>query len=300
MLTDDQLLRELERRFIQNKESLLELQKLTRQLKEVNKKLEDSEALKTHFISNITNEIINPFAAILGLSRSILDVKKENWDKVISMVHLIHSEAFNLDFQLKNIFAAAKLEAGEWMPEISNVDVNQLINSTLEAFRFEAAKKRMNLIYDFNISPGIEKSFYFPTDAEKLRIIISNLLSNAIKYSHPESEVTIRAWLENENLALSVTDKGIGVSPENKKIIFDRFKRIDTGINSLNRGHGLGLSVNKAILDILNGNINMISIPGEETIFSISIPSGKITDDVGTTSSDGNEFLFENDGEEIF
>jgi signal transduction histidine kinase len=300
MLTDDQLLKELERRFIQNKKSLLELQKMTAELKEVNKKLEDSEAMKTHFISNITNEIINPFAAILGLSRSILDVKKENWDKVISMVHLIHSEAFNLDFQLKNIFAAAKLEAGEWMPEVSNVNVSDLINSTIEAFKYESAKKRINLFYDFTVSPGIEKSFYFPTDAEKLKIALSNLLSNAIKYSHPESEVTIRAWLENEKLALSVTDTGIGVSKENKKIIFDRFKRVDTGINSINRGHGLGLSVNKAIVDLLDGSIDMISIPEEETIFTMILPPGILSEHAGITSSDGNEFLFESDEEEIF
>jgi signal transduction histidine kinase len=299
MLTDDQLLRELERRFTENKKSLIELQKMTAQLKEVNKKLEESEALKTHFISNITNEIINPFAAILGLSRSILDVKKENWDKVISMTHLIHSEAFNLDFQLKNIFAAAKLEAGEWTPELSNVNVSELINNTIETFRYESAKKRITLQYDYTLNPGNEKNFYFPTDAEKLKIILSNLLSNAIKYSFPESEVCVRAWLEHEKLCISVTDKGIGVSNENKKIIFDRFKRVDTGINSINRGHGLGLSVNKAIIDLLDGTIDMISVPGEETIFTITLPPAQLNDD-STTSSDGNEFLFESDGEEIF
>lgn len=300
MLTDDQLLRELEKRFTENKESLVELKKLTSQLKEVNKKLEDSEALKTHFISNITNEIINPFAAILGLSRSILDVKKENWDRVISMVHLIHSEAFNLDFQLKNIFAAAKLEAGEWMPEIMNVDIIQLIENTLDSFKYEAAKRRISLFYDFEISPGIQKSFYFLSDPEKLKIILSNLLSNAVKYSHAEGEVNVKVWLEDDKLCISVTDKGLGVSPENQRIIFDRFKRVDNGINSLNRGHGLGLSVNKAIIDLLQGDIKMESNSGEETVFTVKIPPGELLNADHTTSSDGNEFLFDSDNGEIF
>ncbi len=297
-LTDEQLLQELEKRFKENKESLKELQRMTSQLKEVNAKLEESEALKTHFISNITNEIINPFAAILGLSRNILDVKKENWDKVISMVHLIHSEAFNLDFQLKNVFAAAKLEAGEWAPDTMNVDVNQLIRSTLDSFKFEAAKRRISLFYDFSISPGIEKSFYFLTDPEKLKIILSNLVSNAIKYSHSESEVHVEAWLENDNLCVSVIDKGIGVSEANKKIIFDRFKRVDNGINSINRGHGLGLSVNKAIIDLLGGKIEMKSIAEQETVFTFCIPAGKMSDDSDAIASDGNEFMFDSD--EIF
>ncbi len=300
MVTDDQLLQELEKRFRENKESLLQLQKMTSELKEVNKKLEESEALKTHFISNITNEIINPFAAILGLSRNILDVKKENWEKVISMVHLIHSEAFNLDFQLKNVFAAAKLEAGEWIPDIMNVNVNQLISSTLDSFKYEAAKRRIELYYDFDVSPGIEKSFYFLTDPEKLKIIISNLLSNAIKYSNSESEVKVKARLEVENLYVSVIDKGIGVSEKNKKIIFDRFKRVDNGINSLNRGHGLGLSVNKAILDLLGGEIEMQSVANEETVFTICIPPGERSVNYDGMASDGNEFLFDNDGDELF
>lgn len=300
MITDDQLLNELQKRFRENKESVLQLQKMTSELKEVNKKLEESEALKTHFISNITNEIINPFAAILGLSRNILDVKKENWDKVISMVHLIHSEAFNLDFQLKNVFAAAKLEAGEWVPEIMNVNVNQLISSTLDSFKFEAAKRRIELNYDFDVSPGIEKSFYFLTDPEKLKIIISNLLSNAIKYSNSESEVKVEARLEGDNLCVSVIDKGIGVSEKNKKIIFDRFKRVDNGINSVNRGHGLGLSINKAILDLLNGKIEMASVANEETVFTICIPQGQKSSEYDNMASDGNEFMFDNDGDELF
>ncbi len=297
MLTDEQLLAELEKRFTENKESLIQLQKLTLELKEVNKKLEESEALKTHFISNITNEIINPFAAIIGLSRNILDVKKEDWDKVISMVHLIHSEAFNLDYQLRNIFAAAKLEAGEWIPEITNVDVNQLIKSTTEIFKYEAAKRRISLRYDFTLSPGIEKSFYFLTDAEKLKIVISNLLSNAIKYSFEEKEVHIKAWVENEHLVVSVIDYGIGVSKENQKIIFDRFKRLDHGINSINRGHGLGLSVNKAIIDLLEGKLTMESEPNKKTVFTVCIPPGQTQINPDTMASDGNEFLFDNEGE---
>jgi len=102
--TDQELIDELQKRFEENAKTIQELKDLTEELKIVNKKLEESEALKSHFISNITNEIINPFTSILGLSRNILAVKKENWKKVISMVALIHSEAFNLDFSFEIYF----------------------------------------------------------------------------------------------------------------------------------------------------------------------------------------------------
>lgn len=292
-LTDEQILQELEKRFRQNKKSLQELQKLTNQLTEVNKKLEESEAMKTHFISNITNEIINPFAAILGLSKNILQSEGEDWEKIISMVHLIHSEAFNLDFQLKNIFAAAKIEAGEWSPEITNVDINQLIQSLIDNFKYEIDKKKINLQYSFDIYPGVEKSFYFPTDPEKLNLILANLLSNAIKFSYDAGKVIIKAKLVDDDIEISVTDFGAGVSKENKKIIFNRFKRIDPGINSVNRGHGLGLSINKAIIDMLNGQLDMDSKPDEKTVFKIVLPPGKPIDGIEGFASDGNEFLFD-------
>ncbi len=142
-LTDEELIEELRMRMTENTRSLEELKELNEKLIEVNKKLEESEALKSHFISNITNEIVNPFASILGLSKSILSVKKEDWKKVFSMVAMIQTEAFSLDFQLKNVFAAAKIEAGEVYPEIGNVDIQNLVKSVTDSFRIEAQKKKV-------------------------------------------------------------------------------------------------------------------------------------------------------------
>lgn len=299
-ITDEELLKELEKRFSENKNSIAELQKLTKQLKEVNARLEESESLKSHFISNITNEIINPFAAILGLSRNILDVKKEDWKKVISMVQLIHSEAFHLDFQLKNIFAAAKLEAGDWMPETVKVDLFQMIDNLLSTFKYEADKKGLTFKIESSLGEPPGSNFYFYTDAEKLKIILSNLISNAVNFSHNENEIIVKLWLKDTKLCISVIDHGVGVSEVNKKIIFDRFKRLDTGINSINRGHGLGLSVNKAILDLLNGSIALESYPNKKTTFTVCLPQGEIPENDSSDSSDGNEFLFDDDNSEMF
>jgi signal transduction histidine kinase len=295
-LADEDLIEELRNRFRMNREALEELQELNRELQIVNKKLEESESLKSHFISNITNEIINPFTSILGLAKHILSVKKEDWKTVISMVALIHSEAFNLDFQLRNIFVAAKIEAGEICPEILNVDVKTLIMNVLESFRFEAKKKYLDFSFIFDIKPPIGKTFYFKTDPEKLRLILSNLLSNAIKFSFEKQKIEIKSWIENETLKVSVEDRGAGISEENQKKIFDRFKRLDSGINSINRGHGLGLSINKATLDLLNGSIEIKSEIGKGSRFTFAIPEAKA--DIAGFSTDGNEFLF--DEEEIF
>ena len=295
-LTDEELIEELRNRFRLNREAVEELQELNSELRVVNKKLEESESLKSHFISNITNEIINPFTSILGLAKHILSVKKEDWKTVISMVALIHSEAFNLDFQLRNIFVAAKIEAGEIYPEILNVDINTLLTNVLESFKFEAKKKNITLEYIFDIKPSNGDIFYFKTDPEKLKLILSNLLSNAIKFSFEKKSIDIKVWQKDKQLFISVQDHGTGISEDNQKKIFDRFKRLDSGINSINRGHGLGLSINKAILDLLDGKIEIQSEIGKGSKFTFSIPEAK--SDIAGFSTDGNEFLFNE--EEIF
>ncbi len=290
-LNDQELIDELKQRFDSNKKALEEVQKLNDELQRVNKKLEESEAMKSHFISNITNEIINPFASILALSKNILSVKKENWKKVISMVSLIYSEAFNLDFQLRNIFVAAKIEAGEIFPEVLNVDVHQLIESVIESFKYETKKKKVQIDLDFAIEKTNDKPFFFKTDPEKLKLILANLISNAVKYSYEDSRVMVKVWIQDGQLAASVQDFGTGISEENQKIIFDRFKRLDSGINSLHRGHGLGLSINKALLDVLNGEIEIQSQKEKGSTFTITLPETEA--DIKGFAFNGNDMFFE-------
>jgi signal transduction histidine kinase len=295
-LSDNELLEELRIRMKNNLEALEELKSRTEELKLVNKKLEESEALKSHFISNITNEIINPFTSILGLSKAILSVEKENWKKVLSMVALIHSEAFALDFQLKNIFAAAKIEAGDIYPETGRVEINGLIDSLVSSFRLEAKKKNISFKMVSELEHSGENEFYFKTDAEKLRLILSNLLCNSVKYSNRDGVIKIHVWQLEAELFVSVQDEGTGISEDNQHQIFDRFSRIDSSITSVNRGHGLGLSINKALLDILGGEISLQSELGSGAIFTIRIPEA--TQDAFMTAFDGNEIFF--DDKQVF
>ncbi len=272
-----------------NEQLSLEISKLEQNLVEVNKKLEESESLKSHFISNICNEIVNPFTSILALAESILDVDKENWKKVFTMVALIHSEVFHLDFQLKNIFAAAKLEAGELAPEISTVDVNNLIGNVIESFKYASRHKGLKIEFQCD-NKNANTKIFFNTDPEKLNLILSNLLSNAVKFSRSDGKIIIRAVRVFDKLIIEVQDFGQGISKENENIIFDRFKRIDTGINSVNRGHGLGLSVNKAVLDILDGAISFTSKMNEGSTFIVHIPESK--EESRGISTDANELFF--------
>lgn len=291
-LSDEELINELKTRLEENKKSLEELKAMTDELRTVNKRLTESESLKSHFISNITNEIVNPFASILGLSKNILALKPENIIKAKPMAELIFSEAFDLDFQLKNIFSAAKLEAGEALPDFQKVDIKQLVQSVIDAYKFKADQKELSINFGLEISKELETKSYFRTDAEKLKLILSNLMSNGIKYSNAANKVEIQAWMMQGNLKIAVKDYGIGIDPIHLQSIFERFKRIDNTINSVNRGHGLGLSVVKSMLDILNGSIEISSRKNHGSTFTITIPEG-LAEDTEGTATDGNEFIFD-------
>ena len=212
------------------------------------------------------------------------------------MANLIFSEAFQLDFQLTNIFTAAKIEAGENIPEIINTDINQLIKTVIKAFTFDTKKKKIDIKFNSLISSDMNKMFYLKTDPEKLQIILKNLVSNSINYSPESNKIEIKAWIENKDLFISVTDFGKGISESNKKLIFDRFKQLNSCISSINKGYGLGLSVTKSLIDILDGKIDIQSNINQGTIVTINIPEGEsLSDDI---AFNGNEFLFES--EEIF
>jgi signal transduction histidine kinase len=287
-ISDEELIREIQSRFAQNKKALDELQNLNEELLTVNRKLEDSEALKSHFLANIANEIRNPFASVLGFASSILSAKKRTWKEVLPMISHIYTEVFYLDFQFKNIFTAAKLEAGQVTPEIYEVDIKKLLHNLVVSFQHEAKKKNITILINNGVTRN--KNSRFKTDPEKLKLILSNLLNNAIIFSHKDSKIDIKYTINNKYLQISVQDYGEGISPENQKIIFDRFKRADSGINSVNRGHGLGLSVNKALIEILNGDIEFETKINNGTVFNITLPEPD-TGIIGTADND-NEALF--------
>lgn len=286
-LSDEALIRDLKKRFDQLKQTTSELQ-------EANKKLEESESMKTHFIANISNEITNPFSSIMGLARNIANGKNIDREKINTMANHIFSEAFYLDFQLKNIFMAARLEAGEEKLQICEVDINSLLENTTEAYRIEAGKKEItiNLVFDKDSYRG------FKTDQEKLTLILSNLLSNAIKFSHKQGKIDVTVHIEDDILKVSVRDYGIGLTEKNKGVIFDRFRKLDSGINSINRGHGLGLSVNKALLDLLDGDIRIDTLAKQGSEFAIEIPEAR-ADATGVSMIDNEVFFDEEDVEEF-
>jgi len=291
-LTDSELIDELKKRFDESEKVLTSLKVVNSKLVDVNRKLQESEALKSNFLSNIKNEINNPLTSVLFMAKELKCNGMLNREAVVSMADIIYNEVFNLDYQLRNIFAAAELEAGEAAPGIARVDIDSLILNSIESFLHKADAKNISMSFDSLCES--ENDPHFNANPEKLQLVINNILSNAVEFSLEGGMVEISACKNQGNLNISVKDHGSGIDESNHTLIFDRFRQIDTGVSKGHLGHGLGLSIAKALMELMNGTITVESSKNKGATFKITIPEAESETEVDAFSNDGNEFIFEN------
>jgi signal transduction histidine kinase len=285
-ISNDALLSEVNRRLSLNEKTINEQQGMLLQMKELNRKLEQSEALKSHFISNIKNEINNPLAAILALSQNILRKSNALSPEVIKSLRLIYHEAHALDFQLDNIMMAAEIEAGQVAPQLVDANVSQIIEYLVGSFRSTIEKKTIH------VNCLLDEQIHFVTDRHFFKVICANLISNAIKFSRDGGSISISLTHEIDHLTLIVKDEGTGIREQDVSRIFDRFIQLDSGTVKSYLGHGLGLSVTRALTELLDGSID-VSSGQDGATFSIHFPVKLSDAGITTAMEGGTEVLFD-------
>ena len=249
-LSDDELIKELEERFAFNQKALCDLREMTEKLELMNSKLQESESLKGHFLSNIRNEINNPLTSIMGLSQQCLCSQSES-ERCITTAKMIYHEAFSLDFQLQNIFVAAELEAGEVNPAFARVDIPTIIDRVVEALEYQINEKQVT------VKTNCAEPLVFSTDARMVRLILINLLGNAVEFGADGGRVDVSARSDDNILELVISDNGEGIPKDDQETIFDRFRQLDSGTTKSHRGHGLGLSIVRVLVEMLGGVLRL-------------------------------------------
>lgn len=289
-LTDEELIEEIRRRFEFNRNALNDMRAMTRKLEQVNEKLQESEALKSQFLSNIRNEINNPLSAIMGLAAQFFD-RACDPEVCRKTIRMIYAEAFNLDYQLQNVFMAAELEAGDTEPAFAMVEIASLLNSCLDKLDYRISDKELV------VSKRIPEDLIFPTDAQKIEIILLNLLGNAVEFTDSGGLVALEVEENKQGLTVSVKDNGPGVSAADQEVIFDRFRQLEAGTTKGHRGHGLGLSICWALAELLGGALDLDSQAGHGSRFVLTLPRP----DVETVmhAAEGNFFIFDDSEGEV-
>ena len=254
--------------FIAVKEDITEKKKMITALIETKEKAEEANKLKSIFLANMSHELRTPLVGILGFAELLL--QDTNNPKQIEMSDIILNSGRRLLDTLNSILDISSIEADKQAVKISSINLNLLLKESLKLFQLAASAKSLHLKLIVPEDPVIIES-----DRDLLLKIMSNLISNAIKYTF-EGSITIHLSKPFNGLLdtinIEIIDTGIGISKANHSIIFEPFRQISEGFSRKFDGSGLGLSITKKLVELLKGEITLVSELGKGSTFSVKLP----------------------------
>ena len=242
-------------------------QKVKDKLVIAKKKAEENNRLKTAFLNNMSHEIRTPLNSILGFVGLLQDPELETKDKQ-EYVEIINQSSERLITTVSDIIEISKIETGQVEHTISSLPVNSLLNRLYELFKNEVESKGVELaVY----APLSDEKATILTDSNKLDAIITNLLKNAIKFTK-EGIIEFGYHVKNDYIYFFVKDSGIGISKNRQEAVFNSFVQGDISTSRAFEGSGLGLTIAKAYIEMLDGELWVNSEENVGSEFRFKIP----------------------------
>lgn len=229
------------------------------------KELRNTEMLRKDFISNFSHEFKTPIASIKGMAKQLYagDVSEEQRNDFLK---IIYEESSRLADLSNEILLLTRLEQQTIVPEQTTFSLDEQLRRCL--ILFEESWSEKNLELDLEL-----EQINYHSNEDLLSHVWNNLISNAIKFTPENGKIFIHAIKSEKHITVRIADTGIGMSEETKAHIFDRFYQGDTSHTT--PGNGLGLTLTKKVLDILEGSISMQSTLGEGSAFTVTLPLKK-------------------------
>ncbi len=230
--------------------------------------LRDVDRLKSQFLANMSHELRTPLNSIIGYSEVLLDgVDGELPDEATEDVEAIHDSGKHLLALINEILDMAKIDAGQLHLDRKPSDLAKIVSEVL--------KVGQSLIKEKPLTVEVIEDNHVPmvlVDALRIRQILINLVGNAAKFTE-QGSITISYGLLNEREAyVKVRDTGVGISEENLKVVFERFRQVDGSSTRRAGGTGLGLSITQQLVQLHGGDIYAESEPGIGSIFWFTVP----------------------------
>lgn len=245
-----------------------EYQKQNIELQQAKEKAEESDRLKSAFLANLSHEIRTPMNAIMGFSDLInLDgLAKDDLEKYSRIIK--KSSKYLLSI-INDIVEISHIDAGQVELKETKINLESFFLEIYNTYKVSVPPEK-GLKLKVKIPSGLNSNIVI--DEVKLRQILINLLNNSLKFTE-KGEICFGYVVNSASeISVFVKDTGIGISPEHHEIIFERFRQIDSGHSILHGGSGLGLSIAKAYVELMGGNIKVESEPGKGAEFIVTFP----------------------------
>ncbi len=229
------------------------------------KEAEEASAAKSMFLSTMSHEIRTPLNAIMGY---ISLLKKEEKDEQKREKLAVINQSSNLLLGVINdILDFSKITSGNLQLEHSPCDLGKELEKLASLFKPLCSQK--NITLSIFIDPTLPACI--ETDLLRLTQILNNLFSNAIKFTPEGKEIEFRAEYKRPNIYLEVSDRGIGISQDKQKVIFESFQQADSSTTREYGGTGLGLAISSRLAMLFGGELKVISVKGEGSTFFFTI-----------------------------
>ncbi|MBR8750469.1 Adaptive-response sensory-kinase SasA [Fusobacterium sp. DD29] len=231
-------------------------------------KIETTERMRREFVSNASHELKTPITIISGFIETIKLGHIKDSNQLNHFIDIIEQEVKRLSLLTNSLLELSNSEnSGNSKKQIYTIKIDECFANIISLYEKLAKDKQIDILSEIE---NIEITSYI--NYEFLRTVVGNLIDNAIKYSNNNTNIFVKANLNNNKIIIKVQDQGIGISKADLQNIFRRFYRVDKSRNSKTGGTGLGLAIVKNMIFNLNGKIKVDSKLGEGTIFTVTIP----------------------------
>lgn len=245
----------------------------TLELCDAKDKAEESDRLKSEFLSTMSHELKTPLNAIIGLSDLIEG--DSSMEEILEYVRIINKSGDHLLKLINDLFKISSIESGKEKVIRKDVDLSIFLDEIHQSMKiYQKNLGKQDLVFNLSIPTNYKKLIIY-TDELKLKQILLNLVKNAIKFSDKGTiDYGFKFYENDENkeIVFFVSDKGIGIDQSHQDLVFNGFTQVNGSFNRTHEGVGVGLTIAKKLVNLLDGNIWVDSTLGKGSTFFFSLP----------------------------
>jgi two-component system phosphate regulon sensor histidine kinase PhoR len=225
--------------------------------------------MRSDFVANVSHELRTPLSILRGYIETLLDNPKTSAKELARILEVMERHSKRLGLLVDDLLTLAQLESANSSLQLSEVNLSELFGRVVRDWEKKLVEKRLKVMVDLPQTVAVVRA-----DETRLQEVLYNLLDNAVKYSHEKGEIRLHAEQGNDGeIALSVSDSGVGIGKNDLPRIFERFYRADKARSPENiRGTGLGLSIVKHIAQLHGGRVEAESELGQGTTVRVLLP----------------------------